>query len=395
MSIDTDILQFARQHRDEDPLKLLLQQSKYPQVDMRQVVQQIEGQRQASAKWPTLAHCDEVLYPPKLNREQSSSEATAQYKAQLMSDWGGGTVADLTGGMGIDSLFMARVAETVDYCEQNQELCQLAAHNFAALGQHNIRCHSGDSLEWLKSQTNTIYNTIYIDPARRDPKGRKVSAFEECTPNLLDNLALLLSRCSHLLIKASPMIDLYSALHQLGNVADVHIVALNGECKEVLFALNKAAERETQIHCVELRGDFAPIVFLPSEEEKAQTTYASQMGQYLYEPHATLMKGGCFGYISQKYKLQQLARNTHLYTSDILNKTFPGRRFQVLQELKPKEASRIIPERKAHVVTRNYPMEAALLQKKLGLKEGGDLFVIGATLATKPTLWLCKLCSQK
>lgn len=395
MSIDTEILQFARTHRDEDPLKLLLQQKKYPQMDMRKVVQQIEGQRQASTKWPTLALCDEFLFPPKLNREQSSSEATARYKAQLVTSWGGDTVADLTGGMGIDSLFMAKVTETVDYCEHNEELCQLTAYNFSILQQNNIRCHSGDSLEWLKNETDTIYNTIYIDPARRDDKGHKVAAFEDCTPNILDNLALFLNHCKHLLVKASPMIDIHSALQQLGDVSDVHIVALGGECKEVLFCIDNNINRETRIHCVELRGDFSPVVFTLTEEENAKASFATQMGKYLYEPHATLMKSGCFNCISQWFGIKKLARNTHLYTSDTFLENFPGRTFQVLQEVKPKDVTRLISERKAHVVTRNYPTEAAVLQKKLGLKEGGDIFVIGSTIGSRPTLWLCRCCPHE
>ena len=76
-----DIVTFAQKHKDDDPLKLLLRQQKYPDTDLRKVAQQLEGQRQASTKWPTLACCEDYFYPPRLNREQSSSEATARYKA--------------------------------------------------------------------------------------------------------------------------------------------------------------------------------------------------------------------------------------------------------------------------------------------------------------------------
>ena len=101
----SEIIAFAHEHHNEDPLRLLLQQQRYPTVNLSLVAQQLEGQRQASVKWPTLASCDDYFYPPKLNREQSSSEATACYKAQLFLSLGGGTLADLTGGMGIDTLF--------------------------------------------------------------------------------------------------------------------------------------------------------------------------------------------------------------------------------------------------------------------------------------------------
>ena len=88
----SEIIAFAHEHHNEDPLRLLLQQQHYPTVNLSLVAQQLEGQRQASVKWPTLASCDDYFYPPKLNREQSSSEATACYKAQLFLSLGGGTL---------------------------------------------------------------------------------------------------------------------------------------------------------------------------------------------------------------------------------------------------------------------------------------------------------------
>ncbi len=37
----------------------------------------------------------------------------------------------------------------------------------------------------------------------------------------------------------------------------------------------------------------------------------------------------------------------------------------------------LLPEGKANVATRNYPLSAQELKKKLKLKDGGDKFVIG------------------
>jgi len=44
-------------------------------------------------------------WPPSLSLEQASSEQTAMYKASLVN---GQTLADLTGGMGIDTLYLSR-----------------------------------------------------------------------------------------------------------------------------------------------------------------------------------------------------------------------------------------------------------------------------------------------
>lgn len=396
----TKILAFAHEHCDDDPLRLLLQQPRYPDIDLGLVAQQLEGQRQASTKWPTLARCGDYFFPPRINREQSSSEATARYKARLFAALGGGSLADLTGGMGVDTFFMAQEARCADYYEMDAALCAIAEYNFAALKAGNIVCHCCDSLGSNASLGR--YDLICIDPARRDRQGRKVAAFEDCTPNLLEHLERLRTSCRHLMVKASPMVDIHLAVEQLGKVDEVHVVALNGECKEVLFIIPGETEEGLSempvIHCVDLDGHEmtstrTEYVFTWNEEESATASFANKMGAYLYEPNAALMKGGCYKSICGWFGLEKLERNTHLYTGEKLIEGFPGRRFRVLQPLtlNDKEAKRHIPEGKAHVVVRNYPIAAAELQKRLKLREGGSLFVIAATLGKHRMGWLCEM----
>ena len=76
-----DITTFAKEHENEDTTRLLLSAARYPAIDMPAAVQQIEGLRAAKEKWPSLLQCDGFLYPPRLNREQASSEATAEWKS--------------------------------------------------------------------------------------------------------------------------------------------------------------------------------------------------------------------------------------------------------------------------------------------------------------------------
>ena len=393
----TKILSFAFEHAGDDPLRLLLQQQRYPDIDLRLVAQQLEGQRQASVKWPTLARCGGYFYPPRLNREQSSSEAAARYKAHLFATMGGGALADLTGGMGVDTYFMAQHATHADYYEVDGELCAIAEHNFATLGAGNIDCHCCDSLG--TDAVLGMYDLIFIDPARRDGQGRKVAAFEDCTPNLLEHLDTLRAKCRHLMVKASPMVDIHTAVSQLGSVAEVHVVAVEGECKEVLFVVPGGPMKETGlepiIHCTDIdkQGAAQEYTFTWAEEAAALPHYATEAGTYLYEPNAALMKGGCYGCIGGWFSLEKLARNTHLYTSHQRIENFPGRVFRVVcpLPLNAKEAHRHIPEGRAHVVVRNYPMAAAELQKKLRLTEGGRLFVVAATLGRQPQGWLCEM----
>ncbi len=391
-----EFINFVNAHKDEDTARLLLSAARYPSIDMPAAVQQIEGLRTARDKWPSLLACPDYLYPPRLNREQSSSESAARYKASLLP--APLTVADLTGGMGIDTLAFARVAQHVDYIERDPQLCALMEHNLRALGVTNVTVHCADSMEWFGRIQRYAPTMIYMDPARRDAAGRKVAGFEDCTPNILDHEALLRSRCQRLMVKASPMIDIDLACRQLGDVSEVHVVGVKGECKEVLFLCGSTVG-EPQITCVNLNTLITqntprtPFSFSRSEEAAAEGRYCRQVGRYLYEPDATLMKGGPFRLLAQRYGLELLGRNTHLYSADRLVDDFPGRIFEVLRELKlsRKEVLAAIPGGRAHVVTRNYPLEAAVLQKQLGLKEGGDYFVVATSVGDRKCGFLCKM----
>ena len=97
--IDEHTQAFIREHAGDDVRQLALQASRYPLVDMRVAATQIEGRRLASAKLPTWAATDGLVYPVRLSMEQCSSEVAARYKASLVR---GSRLTDLTGGFGID-----------------------------------------------------------------------------------------------------------------------------------------------------------------------------------------------------------------------------------------------------------------------------------------------------
>lgn len=381
-----EFIDFVLTHENEDTARLLLSAARYPGIDMPLAVQQIEGRRTAREKWPSLLKCEEFIYPPRLNREQSSSETAAEHKASLVE---GGRCADLTGGMGIDTLAFARVAAQVDYVEHDASLCALMEHNLKVLGVDNVRIHCADSIEWLA--TASRYDLLFIDPARRDKQGRKVAAFEDCTPDILAHQKLLQDKSREILVKASPMIDITLGTNQLGNVSDIYVIAVHGECKEVLFRCGQT-DGEPHIHCHHLHdGVTDDLVFTREEEAKTQACYASEVKKYLYEPNAALMKAGPFKLLNQIENVEKLARNTHLYTSDTFIQHFPGRIFSVLAKIRltRKEIQEWVPDGRAHVVTRNYPTEAATLQHQLGLKEGGDTYVIATTVGSQLCGFLC------
>ena len=100
-----------------------------------------EPLRRVLEKVPGWKGVEGLKVPSLLNAEQCSSAQTALYKASLASRIAGpaARVADLTGGLGVDSYFLSRVASEVLYLERDPRLCEAAGSNFALLGTCNIK----------------------------------------------------------------------------------------------------------------------------------------------------------------------------------------------------------------------------------------------------------------
>ena len=315
------------------------------------------------------AGLDPLEFPSALSLEQCSSSATAAYKANLAVSGGTevetsfgfapappvpaktagdetiaasvplGTVLDLTGGLGVDSWALSQVAERVVYFERSEELAAAAGRNFQRLGAGNIdvRC------ETVTPQTELPEaDLIYADPARRDAAGRKVFLLEDCTPDILTLLPMLLRKAPAVLVKLSPMADLAMLAERLGPaLREIHVVECDGEVKELLcLLLRDNPSPEPDIVLARLTasrggilvheatgghgfaGATSPDVqqgdglrFRMSEERGAEAVYAAGVlpGDVLLEPCPALLKAGAFRLPCARWGLRKLAPSTHLY----------------------------------------------------------------------------------
>ncbi len=331
---------------------------------------------------PTWATIEGLICPSKLSLEQCSSEATAQYKAELtkrLFPAGGHCMADLTGGLGVDFSFLAPLFQQAIYTEQRAELCAAMRHNAPLLGLHHIEVIEGNGIETLQSLEKTDF--IFMDPARRDTQGRKTVLIEDCEPDVVKLLPILKEKSRYTLLKLSPMLDITQAVRTLGCVSEVHIVGAGNECKELLFLLNHTPQNTLQITCADGCHRFT---FTAEDETTATALLTATPEAFLYEPTATLMKGGAFKLLAERYGLKKLHANTHLYTSETLRDDFPGRIFRVLRT--SGFGKRALREFKgnltqANLTVRNFPGSVAELRKRLKLKEGGQEYWFATTLA--------------
>jgi hypothetical protein len=271
----------------------------------------------------------------------------------------------------------------VVYVEQQKELCELAEHNFQALGLEHIDVVNADSITFLE-QTDPV-DVIYIDPARRDETGAKTFAIGDCEPNIIPLEKQLLTKARTVLVKLSPMLDAGSAIRQLEYVTELYIVSVGNECKEMLVVLNKRHESNPAIHCVNITAaETQDFLFDREGEMSATCDYSADLQKYLYEPNASILKAGAYKSIAQRFKLLKLHPNSHLYTSDNYITNFPGRVFEIAGQssFAKKELSAFLRSmKKANITVRNFPVTALELHKRLHLLDGGEDYLFATTLA--------------
>ena len=388
-------IQFVREHRQEDVRTLALKAGRNCDIDLPWALDQIRGWQTARRKLPSWSAINGIIYPPHLSMEQCSSEQTARYKSGIVVSLPEGsheTLVDLTGGFGVDFAFMASGCQRAIYVERQEHLCTAASHNFELLGLNHATVINKDAESVLDELTTDPASTLlFLDPARRDSNSARTYAIADCTPNVLELLPKLFKAARHILIKLSPMLDWHKAVSDLGNrVAEVHIVSVANECKELLMLLEADHEGEPAIHCV---NDGQRLIIMASQNDVPLSVTDSSDAAFLYEPNASVMKAGCFGVLTQRYPIKAIAADSHLFVSDEEIKDFPGRSFRVdtITTTNKKEQSRALTGiTRANVATRNFPISAQQLQQRLRLKDGGDTYIFGTTDAMgKHLLYIC------
>lgn len=374
-----EVQKFIKEHENQDPFSLSLRYKEIFDIPVKLIAAQIAARQKAKGKLPEWYDAQGIIFPPLISMEQCSSEATAKYKAELLSD---SSLADLTGGAGVDTYYLGKKRTQIYYVEQNHELATITENNLTHLGVDNLQVLKETAEKFLSNLSHNVDN-FYIDPARRNENDGKVFRFEDCTPDVITLLPDLLSKCNKkIMIKASPMLDIDLAIKDLKYVTEVHIVAVENECKEVLYLVEKGTKNDIKLVTVNIKKKGEREIFtFTKAEEGAATAPLSTPKNYLYEPNSAILKSGAFNIIALKHNVDKLHQHTHLYTSSTYVDNFPGRTFKVLKVVSynKKVIAELLPQKKANITVRNFPEDVKTIRKKLGLKDGGDLYLLAFT----------------
>ncbi len=356
------VLEFIKTHLNDTLPNVALALSKRKDLPKDHILNQINGIQKSKSKFPFLKDYPDYLFGSKKNISQASSEICANFKSTLFN---GTKAVDLSGGMGIDTYFISKFFDTIDYLERDEATFEISKKNFELLGANNINCFLENSVDFIKNTSNQ-YDLVYIDPDRK-VDNQKVFKIEDSEPNVLELLPTILSKSKYCLIKLSPLIDIQSVIRSIDLPIDINILSVYNDCKEVLVSI----QGDGWIHCRNWNNSNWQTFSFRLKDEKAITMTFADPQVYLYEPNVSILKAGGFKSIAKQYGINKIAGNTHLYTSTNRIENFPGRTIKI----EAIEAPLKQKKQQWNLVNRNFGKDIGWIKKNYQIKDGGNKFL--------------------
>ncbi len=373
--LQLDIQELLASHHSDDPATFAMQFHGRTELPVRAMAEQLACRQKAVKKLPTLSQHN-LLYTP-LALEQSSGERTAAYKASLMS---GKRAIDLSGGLGVDSMFLARTFQEVVYCERDSLLCAVVEHNLKVSGIANVQVRNGDSICLLAEYPDNSFDWIFVDPARRE-EGRRTIALEAASPDVVASHDLLLRHAQRVCIKASPALEISGLKKLLPALHTIVVVSVDRECKEILLLLERGylADGPVQVKAVCLSAEWEEMTEVAGGGE-APRVVATAVKEYLYEPDPAIIKARLSAVLARDSGLEFVNKSVDYLTADRNIEAFPGRTFRVVESVpyKPKSFRAFLEHHAiagASIQRRDFPLSAEELRKKFRLLESERAFL--------------------
>ena len=378
---DLDILRTEEVRRaideniERDPAKIALSKG-VPHTAL--VATQVKYLQRARRKLPALyeARC---IIPPRAF-EQCSSQESARRKPLS-----GGAVLDMTCGLGIDTMALAEHFERVVSIERDEVLAEVVRYNISLLGIDNVEVVTASSEEYVAT-TSEHFDWIFVDPDRRSAEGKKMVCMEDCSPNVVALMPRLREISERVAIKLSPMFDCAEAF-RLCSPAEVEVVSIGGECKEVNIYTN--AERDMLRIAVigdgEWSFDHETMVAESSAEAFTPTEY-----RYLLVPDVALQKARV-AIAALKSHAAIWSNNGYAFARELPTEPLPARIFEIesIEPYRPKELKRRLKGEGVEFMKRDCALSIDAVRRATGTRPGGERLV--ALTAIAGEIWVIHL----
>ncbi len=367
---DPEVREFLARNSELEPWEAVLKIPTDASWSRDYIHAQLEGKKPFQRKFPGL-EAQRIIIPPKKAIEQASSEISARWKGQLFK---GQKLLDLSAGMGGDLFFLAESFNEAIGVEKDNDLAEVTQHNFKALGS-KATVRSGNSLGFLTTMEADSFDLILVDPDRRSG-GNRVFRFADSEPLISGRITDLLSKSQRVLIKSSPMLDLDYGMRELGSPTSVRIISIGWECKEVLFFFSRRDNKDDPKVFLDWFSDFKwQSEELDYSDLKLPIRKYRDLGEYVYDPNPSMLKAKAFHWACDRFGLEKIGQNTHLFSSQKPRSDFPGRRLRVLDKGYFKK-DQWDNRRSFEVLFRNFPVDKAQVMKEQKIKEGNSEVLI-------------------
>ena len=347
-----------------DPLRVALDRH-VPHA--RVVASQVKYLQRAKTKLPRLYAARAIL--PDRAFEQSSSDECAAAKRL-----GGGTLLDLTCGLGVDSMHFAERFERVVALERDEVLADVVRENMRRMGVENVEVVTASAEEYVAHavERGERFDWVYADPDRRTADGRRVVRLEECSPNVVDMMPLIGQLTECVALKNSPLFDVDEAFRLFAECG-VEVISLGDECKEVMIYIDGrepmlAAEAISRGRIEVNLSDLER--FATGQRELTTEDFASDEYRYLVVPDVALLKARLVKY-ALGGKADVWSNNSFGFA-----RTMPDEvvgRVMPIKQIYPydvKQLKRRFRGEGVDILLRDFPVGVDEVRRKVGMKSG-------------------------
>ena len=324
------------------------------------VATQVKRLQRAASKLPSY-YAVRAMLPPRAY-EQSSSEECA-----LRKRLSGGSVLDLTCGLGVDSYGLSKRFRRVVALERDEVLAEVTRHNLTLLGVENVEVVCASAEEFVAG-CEEHFDWCFVDPDRRGERGEKLVRLEDCSPDMVAMMGAVRRIADKVCIKCSPLFDTAEAERLFGECS-VETVSMGGECKEV----NIYIDGEPPVRAAEALGigRFEVEAARVGEAEVAPLPSDLAHYRYLTLPDVALQHArltvDAFAGVADVWSRSGVALSVDMPTG-VLGRTFA---IGEVLSFEPKRLKKRFKGERMDILRRDFPMSNAEIAARLGVKEGG------------------------
>lgn len=364
-------IQFLQEHIDESPDALLLKYSGKVSADLlRGSAEQLKCRSRLKSKQP--AYYDAGALAELSLLEQSTPHEVAEFRKQILS---GTSLCECTGGMGVDTLALSQVFDSVEFCEIDPARAEMFRCNLNRFPSKNITLHVGDSMEFLRT-SGERYEWLFLDPARRDGTGKRFITLDLCMPNVIAEAQLLRDSADNIAIKLSPAFEITELPQLFPDISRCLVISLNGEVREILVTVEKG-RFFSGVEAVVLNSS----EYFLTDDNLGSVEISDGSEKILFEPDPAIIKAGLIDSLARRFGLKRWSsRGVFLRGNEIIPE-FPGRQF-TLQNVEPWQRKRVGKYLRDHnipaaaIIRRDFPLKPEELRKQFKLGESDCTFLI-------------------